>query len=688
MFGNRKAVLEMPADSSASAGGGALGYAGFWARVAALLVDSAILTVFGFAVILGLSYALGETGGTIGMLIYIAAYLLYWPVMECSARQATFGKSLLGIQVTDLDGNRTSFIRALLRNLGKIISSMIFGIGYLLAAFTSRKQALHDIITSCLVVRAGPSHLWKAVLATVAGFILTVGAVYYYVTKIYFPQQRGKTTAEMENAMKGVQKDAPAKPPVAKAPGPDAKPAAPSALPASLSEADYDKLLARQLSGLEKPSSARAGPALLQLDTFFGDSMWLKVMLPPIPNLDHSRASITINRILDAKNQDRYDRDSAFEKEFFRNVSLSEIKTGVPHFAGNRSVRVKKGTTEPDVQKVEGVLHLSLPIELKVLSLGAADVGKEQAAGPAKFTLKSLQGQEVSYAVAGAGENFLGSRGFDAQGSVVPSESISHSGGDFTVKFRAPVARIEFAVASSLIKREYSFLVIRGATAPAATAKPGAPTPSAPVAVATPPAPKPPTQVAAVTPSAPPAAAPTPAPKAPATTPAKPAAAPAATAAVPAKPAAAPAGPAAAPAVKPKAAPKPTAEMAAAPSAEKPKPARRAEPRMPEELASFAPPRAPTPAPRYNDVMTAVMYRDRAAATELLELGWWADRPDSNGVTPLMAAAMNGDTAMVQLLLKHGANPNLSGPGGSMLSYANRGGDGNLVELLRKAGAR
>lgn len=86
--------------------------------------------------------------------------------------------------------------------------------------------------------------------------------------------------------------------------------------------------------------------------------------------------------------------------------------------------------------------------------------------------------------------------------------------------------------------------------------------------------------------------------------------------------------------------------------------------------------------------MTAVMYRDRAAATELLELGWWADRPDSNGVTPLMAAAMNGDTAMVQLLLKHGANPNLSGPGGSMLSYANRGGDGNLVELLRKAGAR
>jgi ankyrin repeat protein len=86
--------------------------------------------------------------------------------------------------------------------------------------------------------------------------------------------------------------------------------------------------------------------------------------------------------------------------------------------------------------------------------------------------------------------------------------------------------------------------------------------------------------------------------------------------------------------------------------------------------------------------MTAVMYHDLAAATQLLDLGWWVDRPDSNRVTPLMAAAWLGDVEMTQLLLKAGADPNLYGPGGSVLKYADRGGDGRVIELLRKSGAR
>lgn len=117
---------------------------------------------------------------------------------------------------------------------------------------------------------------------------------------------------------------------------------------------------------------------------------------------------------------------------------------------------------------------------------------------------------------------------------------------------------------------------------------------------------------------------------------------------------------------------------------------RRAAPRKPAVpmTAAEAPPAPPARTPKYNDVMTAVMYRDYLAATELLDLGWWADRPDSNGVTPLMAAALNGDALIAQLLLKHGANPNRSGPGGSVLSYAGRSGDAKLVALLKQAGAR
>ncbi len=663
MFGNRRAVLEMPADASASAGGGALGYAGFWARVAALIVDNAILTIFGLLLVIGAAF-IGEEAAGIAVLVYVLVALLYWPVMECSARQATFGKSLLGIQVTDLNGARLSFLRSLLRNLAKIISGIPLSLGFLLAAFTSRKQALHDIITSCLVVRSDPSHFLKALVAAVGGLVIVVGGGGYYFFKVYMPQQMEMGRAAMEKAMKEagkgapVIKPAPAQPPIAKAPAPDAKPAAPSTLPASLSEADYDKLLARQLSGLEKPSSARAGPALLQLDTFFGDSVWLKVMLPPIPNLDLGRVTVTINQILDVKGQDRYDRDSSFEGAFFRNVNLSETKIGVPHFEGTRSVRLKQGTTEPDVQKVEGVLHLSLPLELKVFSLGSADVGREHVAGPATVTLKSIQGQEASFTVSGAWENFVGAKGFDEKGARVQQQAMGGGGGVTTVKYQAPIAKIQLAFAPRKLNREYPFSLTRGATAPAAT------TVAAPATMVKPDVTAPPV-------------APAPAPARAAEKP------------VPAVEKAAPVSTA----PKPTAAEKVATAAPIAEVAEKPRPAprKRVAPTAPAAApaeAGPAPAAAPVRTPKYNDVMTAVMYRDQAGASELLDLGWWVDRPDSNGVTPLMAAAMNGDAAMVQLLLKNGANPNRSAPGGSVLDFARRSGDGKVVELLQRSGAR
>ena len=59
----------------------------------------------------------------------------------------------LQLQVTDMDGNRISFMRATGRHFGKIISNMTILIGYIMAGFTERKQALHDIIAGCLVYR-------------------------------------------------------------------------------------------------------------------------------------------------------------------------------------------------------------------------------------------------------------------------------------------------------------------------------------------------------------------------------------------------------------------------------------------------------------------------------------------------------------------------------------------------------
>jgi len=79
---------------------------------------------------------------------------LYYAGMESSVYQGTLGKMALGLMVTDLEGRRITFGRASGRYFAKIISGLIpLGIGYAMAGFTEKKQALHDMIASCLVLR-------------------------------------------------------------------------------------------------------------------------------------------------------------------------------------------------------------------------------------------------------------------------------------------------------------------------------------------------------------------------------------------------------------------------------------------------------------------------------------------------------------------------------------------------------
>ncbi|MGH7836569.1 MAG: RDD family protein, partial [Candidatus Binataceae bacterium] len=79
---------------------------------------------------------------------------LYYAWMESSASQGTLGKLALGLYVTDMQGRRISFGRASGRFFAKIITGLIpFFLGYILAGITEKKQALHDMIASCLVLR-------------------------------------------------------------------------------------------------------------------------------------------------------------------------------------------------------------------------------------------------------------------------------------------------------------------------------------------------------------------------------------------------------------------------------------------------------------------------------------------------------------------------------------------------------
>jgi uncharacterized RDD family membrane protein YckC len=450
-IGKKKEKAETPVAAPAAPAESAvvLQPAGFWLRVVALIVDNALLLILCGAMLMGAANVGGPELIVPAYWLWVGITFLYWPVLESTALRATIGKAMVGLVVADVDGGRLSFVRSLLRNLAKIISSIPFGIGFLLAAFTNRKQALHDLITKAVVLRKGASSFVRALGVLVVGIVLLFVGSY-----LAFDYMSGAVMKEMQ-AMMGGEAPMPAKPapmskPVAKpAPAPVAKPAAPPPAPVPVAAA--------------KPPPAPAAQ-------------------PPAP-----------------------------------------------------------------------------------------------------------------------------------------------------------------------------------ASAPAPAAKPAAAPAPAPVAK--------PAPAVAAKPAAKPAAAPTPAPVA------KPAPA------VAAKPAAKPAP------VKVAAAPKPSAMEA--PRTAPPAPVQSTRPRV-ETAQQLSPPgAAPAVSPRFNDVMTAVLYRDRETVSLLLDLGRWIDRRDSNGMTPLMIAAFSGDAATARLLLERGADPGLQAPGGATaLEFARQRGDAATTQLLQRSEAR
>jgi uncharacterized RDD family membrane protein YckC len=86
-------------------------------------------------------------------LLSLAVAWLYFALMESSERGATVGKMAMGLRVVTNDGKRLSFMNATGRYFAKILSAIIFCIGYIMIAFTDRKRGLHDMIASTLVIK-------------------------------------------------------------------------------------------------------------------------------------------------------------------------------------------------------------------------------------------------------------------------------------------------------------------------------------------------------------------------------------------------------------------------------------------------------------------------------------------------------------------------------------------------------
>jgi uncharacterized RDD family membrane protein YckC len=154
-------------------------YAGLGRRFVAWIVDTILIVILGiiviafFNLIVGFKYlyyiavshapvssltvagtydaALGPIIAALGVFIVIVPWL-YYAGFESSRSQATPGKVLMHLVVTDLAGNRVSFARATLRFVGKYISTLIIFIGYLMIGLTKKRQGLHDKIAGCLVL--------------------------------------------------------------------------------------------------------------------------------------------------------------------------------------------------------------------------------------------------------------------------------------------------------------------------------------------------------------------------------------------------------------------------------------------------------------------------------------------------------------------------------------------------------
>ena len=161
-----------PAMQPMGAGYVAQPYGGFWIRFIAYIIDSTIVQIVMLPIVFVLFGGYFATHRNFGqdpaqppdaaffamiailVLCSTVGVWLYEALMTSSSKQGTLGKMVLRLKVTDRNGARLTFGHSTGRFFAKIVSGFTFGIGYIMAGFTDRKQALHDMIAGTLVVKS------------------------------------------------------------------------------------------------------------------------------------------------------------------------------------------------------------------------------------------------------------------------------------------------------------------------------------------------------------------------------------------------------------------------------------------------------------------------------------------------------------------------------------------------------
>jgi uncharacterized RDD family membrane protein YckC len=474
-------------------------YGGFWIRVLAYLVDMVVL--FTLLVVLGFgAMYIGDIASLVMMPVFLLGPTLYFVLLHASKRQATFGKSLLGLKVGKADGERLSLARSFGRELAKIISAIPLAIGFLLAAFTGRKQALHDYVASTVVVRDGRGNVLLGVIVGVFGWTVPAALAMSLGLGVLAASMGVTPGAFLQEAMKEPQK-----PPAVQTAQP-AKPApeAPKPAPAVVVEAPKPPVVA-------PPPPAMASAIKLQSVHLYQS----EAEMAPRLGGDATALGTYIKAI-----EQRFVQAGTAMKGAPRSFGVAVV---VKPEDGSRSWLIPGPGADREVAALYGGLQ--------------GDIAKIEAPRPS--------GGPVGFALA------------------------------FSVHGGKPDRRVTVPMPPSWTQ---SVRKEKPADFDA--------------------------MVQAVWPD----------PR---------------TAAVVAK--------------VPEQAPVEQAKPVEAPKAAEP---------MPVVVIP-----GPTyPGPKYNDLMTAVLYADTDAVNHLLSLGRWADKPDSRGTTPVTAAAMMGDVKTAEVLLKAGAN--------------------------------
>ena len=130
-------------------------FAAFWQRLLAYLIDATALGGVYFSIFAAVRILAPDDLNALLNVWPVCSAIgwAYYAIFESSPLRGTLGKAALGLYVADVYGDPISFGRAVLRNLLKTLSTLFLGMGWLMAAFTPRRQALHDLLAGTLVLR-------------------------------------------------------------------------------------------------------------------------------------------------------------------------------------------------------------------------------------------------------------------------------------------------------------------------------------------------------------------------------------------------------------------------------------------------------------------------------------------------------------------------------------------------------